>query len=129
MGTQIRVDLTREEHHRWSESVDLADVTLVQLREMRRALQAALDDVTEAMRPKLLEYASDGYSQQRMAELSGYSIQAVRRIVVPGAYEKNKAYAARAPQVGREVLGPKPARGKDAGKRVARGKRDIFDAA
>ena len=59
------------------------------LGELHKALNAALAEVREALVPALRGAQSDGLPQQRMAELSGYSIQAVRKIVVPGARDKH----------------------------------------
>ncbi len=50
------------------------------LGELHKALNAALAEVRGALAPALRRAAIDGLPQQRMAELSGYSIQAVRKL-------------------------------------------------
>jgi len=102
----------------------LSDFDLAQLGRLRRALNMALEAVDAAQKPKLREYAADGYSLQRMAELAGVSIQTVRKVVVPGAAEKNREWQSRTRKAGRELLGEKPGRGKDVGPRVQRAERD-----
>lgn len=98
---------------------------LVDLGNLRRALLAALEDTDAAIRAKLPEYVADGYSQQRMAELAGMSIQTIRKAVVPGAAEKDRAAYDRVRKAGREALGPRPeSRGRDTSVRMRRGARD-----
>lgn len=99
-------------------------VDLARYGQLRRALVAAIEEVEAEIRARLPEYAADGVSQQRMAELAGMSIQTVRKIVVPGAAERNAAWQEKLRQAGRNVLGPKPGRGKDAGPRMKRGAHD-----
>lgn len=96
------------------------NVSLATLGHLRRALLVALAEVEAASRPKLLEHAKAGASLQRMAELAGVSIQTVRKVVVPGAAERNREWQSRTAKAGREVLGPKPARAGDLGPRLAR---------
>ncbi len=69
---------------------DLSNHTLRQLGDLHKALNAALAEVRAALVPALQRAAIDGLPQQRMAELAGYSLQAVRQIVVPGARDKDK---------------------------------------
>lgn len=101
----------------------LGGFELAQLGRLRRELQAALAEVEAAARPKLVEHAAAGVSLQRMAELAGMSIQTVRKVVVPGAAEKNREWQARTRVAGREALGEKPSRGPDTGPRVLRADR------
>jgi hypothetical protein len=82
----------------------LSDFELAQLGRLRRELQAALKAVEVAIEPKLREHAAEGVSLQRMAELAGMSIQTVRKVVVPGAAEKNREWQSRTRLAGREAL-------------------------
>ncbi len=68
---------------------DLSNHGLRDLGDLHKALNAALAEVREALVPALQRAAVDGLPQQRMAELAGYSIQAVRKIVIPGARDKH----------------------------------------
>lgn len=70
---------------------NLDGMGLADLGQLRRALVRALDDVNEALAPLMsAAYERGGMTQQRIAELSGYSIQGVRNVVVAGAREYNR---------------------------------------